>query len=176
MAASIKFIKTHNALKLWGESFVEKIKAQMNIDKTVASGKTRDSVAVEVVNTTLYLKSEAKGKYAILDLIDKGFHPSKPPPVEGPDGIMQWMKDKNIQPKRKNRFVSRTETNYKRSAHAISRSISQKGAILRYNRKGSNILDFTFKNMEKRFEDIVLGGFEADVNDFLEKNTKRVVK
>lgn len=172
MTAKIKFTRTQSAMNKWGDIFVEKLKAQMKIDKTDASGKTRKSIKQETKETTTYILSEGKGNAATLELIDKGFRPKSPPPKED---IISWMKSKGVSPKRKGKFVKATKSAYNRAATAIAIGISRNGSIKRFG-GGSGILDFTWKRIEKSYEENVMGAYVDDVEDYLNKNTKRVVK
>lgn len=174
MTAKIQFTRTHNTLANLGDIFVYKLKAQMKFDGTDATGKTARSISKEVKETTLYILSEGKGSAATLELIDKGFRPKTPPPK---DDIIKWMKAKGVSPKRKGKFVRATNSAYKRSATAIAIGISRSGAIKRFANKGSGILNYVFNNqMEPHFTRMTLGAYAEDIEEYLNNNTKRVVK
>lgn len=175
MAAKIIYTRTTSAMNKWGEIFVEKLKTQMKIDKTDASGKTRRSIKQETKETTTHILSDGKGPAATLELIDKGFRPKSPPAGKHLDGIVQWMKDKGVHPKRKGKFVRRTRASYRRAATAIAIGISRRGGIRRFS-GGSGILDFTFNRIAPSYEENVMGAYVDDVEAHLNKNTKRVVK
>ena len=59
----------------------------------------------------------------------KGRSPGRPPGKYPPtDAIIQWIKDKGLLLRDAlGRFVSKSETNYKRSAYLISRKIAEQG-------------------------------------------------
>lgn len=174
MTAKIRFTRTETAMNKWGDVFVEKLKTQMKIDKTDASGKTRKSIKQKTKGTTTHILSDGKGAAATLELIDKGFITNKPAPPYEP--IKEWMKSKGIRPKRKGKFVRTTEMNYKRAAIAIAIGIGYRGAIKRFGYGGSGILDFTWKRIEPAYTENVMGAYVEDVETYLNNNTKRVVK
>lgn len=171
MSASLTYPNTKRGLMTWGNLFVDKLKAQMRIDKTVASGETLRSIQPTVDGTTLGILSEARAGVPILQTIDEGTKGYKAmPPIHQ---IVQWMKAKGIQPKRDRQFVRGTEHAYKRSAFQIARAIQQRGTIKRFGHTGSGILDFTVGKLLTQFDNIVMKGYEKDVsNHFQERYNK----
>ena len=171
MSASLTYPNTRNGLMTWGKLFVDKLKTQMKIDRTVASGKTLRSIEPTVNGTTLGILSEARGGVPILQAIDEGTEGYRTiPPIEQ---IISWMKAKNISPKRNRQFVSPKEHAYRRSAFQIARAMATRGTIKRYGYKGSGILDFTVSKLLTDFDNIVMKGYEKDVsNHFQQKYNK----
>ena len=172
MSASLTYPNTRNGLMQWGKLFTEKLKAQMRIDRTVASGDTLRSIEPTMVgDTTMGLLSEANDGVPILQAIDEGTKGYENLP--NIDNIIQWMKSKNIQPKRDRKFVRATNHAYRRSAFQIAKAMATRGTIRRFGWKGSGILDFTVSKLLDEFDKIVMKGYEKDVsNHFQERYNK----
>ncbi len=173
-AKTIKFNKTESALRTWGFDFIDTLRAQMKIDKTHASGDTGRSIESKVTGTRLEILARSRDDVSILEAIDKGTKGYKKPPSS--KNIVEWMKSKGIRPRRNGKIVKSAESNYNRAATAIAMAIMKNGTIKRYGGKGSGVLDFTFNRMEGEFESQVLGAYLMDLEDFINNNTKRVVK
>jgi len=178
VTAKLNYSRTKSALTTWGKTFVNKLKQAVEAADFTASRKTVNSIEGEVKETTLYIKSEATkdGKHAILELLDKGFRPKRPLGKAGIDNIVSWMQARGIQPRRKGRFVRGTRSNFRRAAFGIAREVHLRGAIKRYGNKGSDILNKSFTEIEPQFIEGVMGAYAEDVEEYLNNNTKRVVK
>ena len=130
-------------LNKYGNRAVEKLKSQVRIDRTNATGATINSIKYRIKGTTIVIDHDAS-----LNIIDEGLKAEESFPNVG--NIILWMKRKNIQPRksvgsRGSQFTRRVagsqgDRNYRASAFAIAKAIFQKGTIKRFGYKGSNIL------------------------------------
>lgn len=130
-------ININKALNNYGKEAVKVLKREMRIDRTVASGKTLNSIRYEIVGTSVHIEMDST-----LGIIDAGNRPMGSAPSS--HDILKWMRDKNIRPratrKGSSSFTGQSERNMKASAFAIARAIAQKGTIKRFAYKGTNIL------------------------------------
>jgi hypothetical protein len=130
-------------LNKYGNRAVDRLKSQVRIDRTNATGVTLNSIKYSVKGTSIIIHHDSS-----LNIIDEGLDAGKAFPNVG--NIILWMKRKNIQPRksvgsRGSQFTSRVagsqgDRNYRASAFAIAKAIHQKGTIKRFGYKGSNIL------------------------------------
>lgn len=164
-------------MQVIGEIVESRVKRQMKVDKFVASGKTLSSIKSEVysrgdlISMGLSSRSAYGSTDEVLSLLDRGF---KPKPVPNPSFILAWMKEKNIQPKgRGRRFVKATNSNMKKAAWAISKSIGQLGAIARFGYKGSNILEFALGPIEQKITEDILSAFGDDIDTMINEMKPR---
>ena len=124
-------------LNKYGEQITDSIQAKLKEDKNYASGETYNSVDYDVSDTTLeiYANDNVEG-------ISKGINKRTHSPSKS--SIIRWMKAKNIQPKINNRFISRTDSNYKKSAFLIGRAIYNNGTIKKRGYRGTGVLTVAF--------------------------------
>ena len=119
-------ININKALNNYGKEAVKVLKREMRIDRTVASGKTLNSIRYEIVGTSVHIEMDST-----LGIIDAGNRPMGSAPSS--HDILKWMRDKNIRPratrKGSSSFTGQSE-----------RAIAQKGTIKRFAYKGTNIL------------------------------------
>jgi len=131
-------------LNKYGNRAVEKLKSQVRIDRTNATGVTLNSIKYSVKGTSIVIHHDAS-----LNIVDEGLKAEESFPNVG--NIILWMKRKNIQPRksvgsRGSQFTRRVagsqgDRNYRASAFAIAKAIHEKGTIKRFGYKGSNVLD-----------------------------------
>lgn len=158
-------------LDFWGNTIADKIKRQLKIDKTYASGKTAASIDHEVVDTSVFIRSRgAKGtEVTVLDLIDGGRSRGKRPPLEA---IRRWMEDKGVRPKKNGRFVRKTESNMKRAAFGIAKAIGERGTIKRFGYSGSDIYSFLTGPMADNIGNDLADAYVKDVEIYIETTKK----
>ena len=130
-------------LNKYGNRAVDRLKSQVKIDRTNATGVTLNSIKYSIKGTSIVIHHDAS-----LNIVDEGLKAEESFPNVG--NIILWMKRKNIQPRksvgsRGSQFTRRVagsqgDRNYRASAFAIAKAIHQKGTIKRFGYKGSNIL------------------------------------
>jgi hypothetical protein len=131
-------------LNKYGKRAVSRLKAQVKIDNTNATGATLNSIGYSIKGNTIQINHDAA-----LNIVDEGLKAEESFPNVG--NIILWMKRKNIQPRksvgsRGSQFTRRVagsqgDRNYRASAFAIAKAIHEKGTIKRFGYKGSNVLD-----------------------------------
>ena len=85
------------------------------------------------------------------------------------------MKAKNIQPKKNNRFVSRTDSNYKKSAFLIGRAIYNNGTIKGRGYRGTGLLTVAFgakvrNNLTDELSQVFISEASDELLNTLRKN------
>ena len=119
-------------LKRRGKDIVRRFRDKMSSMKLDATRRTSKSFRYEVKPEELIIRYKKS-----FESIDAGLGPRFHSPSRGK--IIEWMKAKNIQPRKNGQFVPSTDANYKRSAFAIGRAIYQNGTIKRFGYRGANI-------------------------------------
>lgn len=174
--AKFAFTRTKTAMREYGDDLVRRIKRQLKIDKTHATGRTERSVAGQLTGEgpiiAYVISSRHKKGVPVLNAIDTGRDGlDKPPPVKQ---IEMWMKAKGIQPRSKSgRFKRSTGSNLRRAAYAIAKSIGKRGTIERYGYRGSNILDFVTKEAEPKGITNILNAYSLDIDEQVTKAAKQ---
>lgn len=135
-----------------------KLKAQLRIDRSVATQDTLDSVdgmgredGIDVfANESLFY-------------VDEGRKPGSKPSAQA---IYRWFKAKGIQPRDSGRFASRGNASQAkgfegakvgdvRAAYSIAKAIGRLGTIKRYGYGGSGIIDFVFDSIEPEMREAI---------------------
>ena len=148
----------------------QKLRSQLKIDRTFASGETADSVEGIAREDGIDLLADEALFY-----IDGGRNGGAKPSAQE---IYKWYKAKGLQPRRDGQFSSRGGISKARgfegkliqdvrASYAIANSIGRFGTIKRYGYKGSGIIDFVFNSIEPEMR-------EAISLAFLEKITNTI--
>jgi len=174
--AKLLFKRTKTAMRQYGEDIVRRIKRQLKIDKTYATGRTERSVAGiltdagGVISYGIYSRRTRGGLVPVLSAIDQGRGPGGQPPVSE---IEKWMKAKGIQPRAKSGKYKRSTPNSRRkAAYWIAQAIGRKGTIKRYGYKGSNVLDFVTREAEPKGMTNILNAYSLDIDEQVTKAAK----
>ena len=156
-----------SVLNKYGERITDSIQQKLKQDGNVATGETYNSVDYEVRGTTLEVFFNKN-----VDGISKGLNKRTHSPTK--TSIIRWMKAKNIQPKANNRFVSRTDSNYKKSAFLIGRSIYNNGTIKGRGYRGTGVLTVAFgAKVRKNLTDELSSAFLSEASDELLNTLKK---
>jgi hypothetical protein len=157
------FIKI--ALTRLGMETVSRLKEQLYMDETIATGELANSItAKEVVGNALTITMDGYGG-AIDEGIRKGGRPA--------NGyrIKEWLKVKGIRLKDNTtgRYLKQTDYNYNKISFLISRSIAREGIIKRFGYKGSNFIDRAINNTLDEFDDAILEAFNKELTKEFDK-------
>lgn len=156
----LEYLHTRSALSAAAKLLEAKVKAQLKIDKTYASGRIHDSVKSESSSVHASVLADWKMKY-----IDKGAPPSKVIPY---GAIQEWAKAKGIRPK----VIDGKRTSFKRMAWLIAKSISKNGTISRFKNRGggSGILEFVLSKQMPKIRKSIMEAYQKDLHQYLKEN------
>ena len=164
----MRFIELHKELERYGHFLVLKYKEKLQKDKTVASGRLSDSFTYELD------ESDIESKLSILALqyvgsISEGIENKRTPPSKEYNGkesdLLSWIRTKGIKPRK----GGDSESNMKRMAFAIARSIGKHGVIARFGYKGTSIIDYVYKDISGILGQDLLAAYNRDVTRILEE-------
>jgi hypothetical protein len=153
------------ALTRLGRETVSRLKEQLYMDETIASGELANSIkAKEVVNNALTITMDAYG-----GAIDEGIRAGKRPP--NGRRIKEWLRVKGIRLRDNTtgRYLKQTDYNYNKIAFLISRSISKRGTLKYFQFKGSNFIDRAINNTLGEFDDAILEAFNKELTKEFDK-------
>lgn len=149
-------------LERMGSEALQRLRTNINKDRTRASGALHDSMYYKIVKTRIdiYMANYAKA-------IDEGLNPRTGKPSSYFVGkIKKWMQSKGLTGKVRNKSG---KVNINKSARAIAESIYERGTIKRFGYKGSNFIDRAVNNIENEFDEDILTAFSSEIDKELEK-------
>ena len=149
-------------LERMGSEALQRLRTNINKDRTRASGALHDSMYYKIVKTRIdiYMANYAKA-------IDEGTNPRTGKPSSYFVGkIKKWMQSKGLTGKVRNKSG---KVNINKSARAIAESIYERGTIKRFGYKGSNFIDRAVNNIENEFDEDILTAFSSEIDKELEK-------
>lgn len=154
------FDNLEEVLKEYAKAYTQKYKSKLLSDGNKASGKLISSIKPEMLENGFsilansYIEQISEGRR-------RGVIPSS-------TKILEWAKKKNITPDK----GTASESNMKRMAFAIARSISVHGMLKRYGFKGTNIIDFVYKSLSKQMGDDLFNAYKLDLEQQLKEQVK----
>ena len=152
------------ALKRLGDQVVDRLQQQLQTDDTVASGNLSRSIKSQAVGNALTVTMAGYGG-AIDEGIRKGGRPA--------NGyrIKEWLKVKGIRLRDNTtgRYLKQTDYNYNKISFLISRSISRRGTLKKFQFKGSNFIDRAINNTLSEFDDTILEAFNKELTKEFDK-------
>ena len=152
------------ALKRLGDQVVDRLQQQLETDDTVASGNLSRSIKRKAVGNALTVTMAGYGG-AIDEGIRKGGRPA--------NGyrIKEWLKVKGIRLRDNTtgRYLKQTDYNYNKISFLISRSISRRGTLEKFQFKGSNFIDRAINNTLSEFDDTILEAFNKELTKEFDK-------
>jgi hypothetical protein len=143
---------------------------QINTNDFVASGTMRNKL--RVVANQHFLDGEIRGTF-YMQYLEKGYR--KKPSFVGRNfvaNLIDWMRFRNISPKRNGVILPATETNLKRSAFGIAKGIVKKGTPATRQEKNLDIAGAMAKHVQPLMEGITLEFFKT-FNDDLKIKPKQ---
>jgi hypothetical protein len=154
------FDNLEEVLKEYAKAYTQKYKSKLLSDGNKASGKLISSIKPEMLENGFsilansYIEQISEGRR-------RGVIPSS-------TKILEWAKKKNITPDK----GTASESNMKRMAFAIARSISVHGMLEKYGFKGTNIIDFVYKSLSKQMGDDLFNAYKLDLEQQLKEQVK----
>jgi len=165
----LRFINTRQALNTAGNLLVQKLKAQLKIDKTYATKELYDSIVydIDLSSKEYKLNILSNSKMAF---VDKGRKPGAPPSI---GEILRWADAKGIRPRtKKGKFIENSKSNRFWMAKNIAESIGENGTIKRFggNGRGSNIIEFVLQNNREKINNALLNAYQIDLHEHIQQN------
>lgn len=152
-------------LSFYGDDIVAKLKREVRIHKSIATGKALDSLSYNVRYQNGKVILDILGK-KYLEVVDGGRGKGKKaPPVKR---IEKWIKDKSSFRLRdsKGKFIPKNKSNIKKAAFTIARAISTRGI------KGKGMIEFVMTPLESKIlADVVTLFVEEELNKMIRNKT-----
>ena len=151
-------------LKKYGRLYKQKFKSEIKKDDTYASGNLYRSVNyIPDFNDNYSEISLVANKY--IEQISEGRRIGVTP---SSTKILEWAKQKGMTPEK----GTASDSNMKRMAFAIARSIGVHGMLKKYGFKGSNIIDTVYNSLSQEMEVDIIKAYELDLNEAIKKQVK----
>jgi hypothetical protein len=151
-------------LKKYGRLYKQKFKSELKKDNTYASGNLYRSINyVPDFNDNYSEISLVANKY--IEQISEGRRIGVTP---SSTKILEWAKQKGITPEK----GTASDSNMKRMAFAIARSIGVHGMLKKYGFKGTGIIDTVYNSLSQEMEIDIIKAYELDLNEAIKKQVK----
>ena len=151
-------------LQKYGKLYKKKFKSELKKDDTYASGRLDKSIAYKTKSTDSYSELSLLAN-SYIEQLSEGRRIGK---IPSSTKILDWAKEKGITPEK----GTASESNMKRMAFAIARSIGMRGMIKRYGFKGTGIIDNVYNSLAEQMGNDLFEAYRID----LEKQLKEQVK
>ena len=151
-------------LKKYGRLYKKKYKSQIKKDNTDASGKLYKSISYKTKSTKRYSTLDLLAN-SYIEQISEGRRVGKTPPS---NEILEWARAKKIRPEN----GGQSESNMKRMAFAIAKSIGLKGMIKRYGFKGTKIIDNVYNSLSMQMGEDLFEAYKQDLEEQLKEQVK----
>lgn len=163
----LRYINTRQMLNTVGHLLVQKTKAQLRIDGTVATKKLLNSISYSLSfgqnDHKLMIWADRKMGY-----VDKGRKAGRTPAVST---ILKWAEAKGIKPRSSDgRYLPNTKKNRAYMAKNIARAIGEKGTIKRFGYKGSDVIDFVLQNNRETINRELVQFYQKDLHEHIQQN------
>jgi len=151
-------------LKKYGRLYKQKFKSEIKKDETDASGNLYRSIkSVPDFNSNYSEISLVANKY--IEQISEGRRIGV---IPSSTKILEWAKQKGITPEK----GTASDSNMKRMAFAIARSIGVHGMLKKYGFKGTGIIDTVYNSLSQEMEVDIIKAYELDLNEAIKKQVK----
>ena len=151
-------------LQKYGKLYKQKFKSELKKDNTYAFGRLDRSIAYKTKSTDSYSELSLLAN-SYIEQVSEGRRTGK---IPSSTKILEWAKKKGITPEK----GTASESNMKRMAFAIARSIGMRGMIKRYGFKGTGIIDNVYNSLSEQMGNDLFEAYRID----LEKQLKEQVK
>jgi hypothetical protein len=159
------FNNLKEVLDKYANAYTQKFKAKLISDGNKASGRLVNSIKPQ----------KLKDGFAILgkryiEQISEGRKKGKMPPWSPRDNsILNWVKTKNIVPRK----GGSSPNNIKRLAFVIGRSIGRRGTLEKFGYRGTNIIDFVYKDLSVQMGQEIFEAYKIDLEKILNEQIKK---
>jgi len=160
-------MKTNNLraeLQKYGRLYKQKFKSELRKDNTYASGRLDRSVTYKTKSTDSYSELSLLAN-SYIEQISEGRRVGRIPPS---NEILEWARAKKIRPEN----GGQSESNMKRMAFAIAKSIGLKGMIKRYGFKGTKIIDNVYNSLSMQMGEDLFEAYKQDLEEQLKEQVK----
>ena len=151
-------------LQKYGRLYKQKFKSELKKDNTYASGRLDRSVTYKAKSTSSYSELSLLAN-SYIEQLSEGRRIGK---IPSSTKILDWAKEKGITPEK----GGQSESNMKRMAFAIARSIGMRGMIKRYGFKGTGIIDNVYNSLSKQMGDDLFNAYKLDLEQQLKEQVK----
>ena len=160
-------MKTNNLraeLQKYGRLYKQKFKSELRKDGTYASGRLDRSVTYKTKSTASYSELSLLAN-SYIEQISEGRRVGRIPPS---NEILEWARAKKIRPEN----GGQSESNMKRMAFAIAKSIGLRGMIKRYGFKGTKIIDNVYNSLSMQMGEDLFEAYKQDLEEQLKEQVK----
>ena len=154
------FDNLENQLKKYAEAYTQKYKSKLISDGNKASGKLVNSVKPKMLKNGFSILAKS-----YIEQISEGRKVGRIPPS---DKILEWARAKKIKPEK----GPDTESNRKRMAFAIARSIGMHGMLQKLGFKGTGIIDFVYNSLSREMGEDLFEAYKQDLEEQLKEQVK----
>ena len=154
------FDNLEEVLKKYAKAYTQKYKSKLLSDGNKASGKLINSIKPEMLENGFSILANS-----YIEQISEGRRIGVTP---SSTKILEWAKKKNITPDK----GTASESNMKRMAFAIARSIGVHGMLEKYGFKGTGIIDFVYKSLSEQMGNDLFEAYKIDLEQQLKEQVK----
>ena len=154
------FDNLENQLKKYAEAYTQKYKSKLISDGNKASGKLVNSVKPKMLKNGFSILAKS-----YIEQISEGRRVGRIPPS---NEILEWARAKKIKPEK----GPDTESNRKRMAFAIARSIGMHGMLQKLGFKGTGIIDFVYNSLSREMGEDLFEAYKQDLEAQLKEQVK----
>lgn len=154
------FDNLENQLKKYAEAYTQKYKSKLISDGNKASGKLVNSVKPKMLKNGFSILAKS-----YIEQISEGRRVGRIPPS---NEILEWARAKKIKPEK----GPDTESNRKRMAFAIARSIGMHGMLSKLGFKGTGIIDFVYNSLSREMGEDLFEAYKQDLEEQLKEQVK----
>jgi hypothetical protein len=157
--------RIHKILSMYGSQIVVNLQRELRINNNIATGRALESLRYVIEHNDGEVMLNIIGEHYIKK-IDEGRKPGKRAPST--NTIEKWIKAKRgFQLRdRSGRFIAKTQSNIKRAAFNIARSIGEKGT------RPYNLIEYAMNPLESKILGEVVTAFvEEELNKMIKNKT-----
>ena len=154
------FDNLENQLKKYAEAYTQKYKSKLISDGNKASGKLVNSVKPKMLKNGFSILAKS-----YIEQISEGRRVGRIPPS---NEILEWARAKKIKPEK----GPDTESNRKRMAFAIARSIGMHGMLSKLGFRGTGIIDFVYNSLSREMGEDLFEAYKQDLEEQLKEQVK----
>ena len=154
------FDNLENELKKYAEAYTQKYKTKLISDGNKATGSLVNSIKPEMLENEFSILANS-----YIEQISEGRKVGRIPPS---NEILEWARAKKIRPEN----GPDTESNRKRMAFAIARSIGMHGMLSKLGFRGTGIIDFVYSSLSRQMGEDLFEAYKQDLEEQLKEQVK----